>query len=170
MRDPYYAINAFYDALAKVEDYQSMRITEAAQRVQRSGFPEAYEDHADDARALASALTGYSPGGLFSCVVHEHDRRGQRRPRRSVRWSGRSATSDIARTGSRQDVALTPGRQRGGPAPRLVGVAVRASPTGCACTRSASPTPASSWRIGRESEDGWHRRRPTAIRPDCIAE
>ena len=37
-----------------------MRITEAAQKVQRSGFPEAYEDHAADARALASALTGYS--------------------------------------------------------------------------------------------------------------
>src|SRR5690606_6739878 len=39
------------------------------QAVQRSGFPEAYEDHAEDARALASALTGYSPDGQFSCVV-----------------------------------------------------------------------------------------------------
>ena len=46
----------------KVDGYQTMRITEAAQKVQRSGFPEAYEDHAADARALASALTGYSPG------------------------------------------------------------------------------------------------------------
>ena len=46
-----------------------MRITEAAQKVQRSGFPEAYEDHAPDGRALASALTGNSPG-RFSCVVH----------------------------------------------------------------------------------------------------
>ena len=45
-----------------------MRITEAAQKVQRSGFPEAYEDHATDGRALASALTGYSPAA-FSCVV-----------------------------------------------------------------------------------------------------
>ena len=47
-----------------------MRITEAAQAVQRSGFPEAYEEHAEGARALASALTGYSPG-RFSCVVDE---------------------------------------------------------------------------------------------------
>ena len=46
-----------------------MRITEAAQAVQRSGFPEAYEDHAADARALASALTGYSTGGRFTCAV-----------------------------------------------------------------------------------------------------
>ncbi|MGH3330749.1 MAG: hypothetical protein ACRDPJ_05515 [Nocardioidaceae bacterium] len=67
--DPYYATNRFYDELEKVDDYETMRITEAAQEVQRSGFPEAYEDHAEDARALASALTGYSAGGRFTCVV-----------------------------------------------------------------------------------------------------
>nr|WP_246280496.1 hypothetical protein [Nocardioides daedukensis] len=66
---PYYSTNAFYDALEKIEGYEEMRITEAAQRVQRSGFPEAYEDHAADARALASALTGNSQGGQFSCKV-----------------------------------------------------------------------------------------------------
>ncbi|MDX6302889.1 MAG: hypothetical protein QOF53_4103 [Nocardioidaceae bacterium] len=69
IRDPYYATNKFYDALQKVAGYQQMRITEAAQRVQRSGFPEAYAAHETDARALASALTGYS-GAAFSCVVH----------------------------------------------------------------------------------------------------
>lgn len=68
VQDPIHATNAFYDALEKVDGYQDMRITEAAQRVQRSAFPEAYEQHADDARALASALTGFSPGRL-SCVV-----------------------------------------------------------------------------------------------------
>jgi len=66
--DPYYASNKFFDELVKIDGYQEMRITEAAQRVQRSGFPEAYEDHAEDARALASALTGYSPA-QFTCVV-----------------------------------------------------------------------------------------------------
>lgn len=67
--DPYYATNAFYDALVQIDGYQDMRITEAAQLVQRSGFPEAYEDHADDGRALASALTAYSPDGQFTCEV-----------------------------------------------------------------------------------------------------
>ena len=43
-----------------------MAITEAAQLVQRSAFPDAYADHEEDARALASALTGYSPAA-FSC-------------------------------------------------------------------------------------------------------
>jgi hypothetical protein len=71
--DPAYATNRFYDELVKVDGYQEMRITEAAQEVQRSGFPEAYEDHAEDGRALASALTGYSPGGRFWCVTREPD-------------------------------------------------------------------------------------------------
>ncbi|HET7691001.1 MAG TPA: hypothetical protein VFK41_11500 [Nocardioidaceae bacterium] len=70
--DPYYATNAFYDALVKVDGYQDMRITEAAQEVQRSAFPEAYEDHAEGARALASALTGYSSARV-SCVVDDQD-------------------------------------------------------------------------------------------------
>ena len=74
---PVYAANRFYDALVKIDGYQSMRITEAAQEVQRSGFPEAYEAHAADARALASALTGWSPG-RFSCVVHAQHLSAQR--------------------------------------------------------------------------------------------
>ena len=79
LQDPHFATDAFYDALEKIDGYEDMRITEAAQAVQRSGFPEAYEDHAADARALASALTGHSDGGKFSCVVHETTDRGTRR-------------------------------------------------------------------------------------------
>ncbi|HEY0775543.1 MAG TPA: hypothetical protein VGD51_15745, partial [Nocardioidaceae bacterium] len=81
IQDPYYATNAFYDELVKIDGYQSMRITEAAQEVQRSGFPEAYEDHAEDARALASALTGYSPGGRFSCVARTDGGLDKQRPK-----------------------------------------------------------------------------------------
>lgn len=66
--DPYHSTNAFYDALDKVEGYESMRITQAAQEVQRSGFPEAYADHEADARVLASALTGNSPHS-FGCEL-----------------------------------------------------------------------------------------------------
>lgn len=64
--DPVYATNAFYDALARVRGYESMEITVAAQRVQRSAYPDAYADHEEDGRALASALTGHSPGS-FTC-------------------------------------------------------------------------------------------------------
>jgi hypothetical protein len=67
LQDPYYATNAFYDALVKVDGWESGDITEVAQRVQRSGYPEAYRDHESDARVLASTLTGHSPAG-FSCL------------------------------------------------------------------------------------------------------
>ena len=66
--DPVYSTTAFYDALAQVEGYESMEITDAAQEVQRSGYPEAYADHEQDARALASALTGQSRAS-FACEV-----------------------------------------------------------------------------------------------------
>lgn len=68
--DPVYATNAFYDELEQIDGYRGMEITDAAQRVQRSAFPRAYADHEDDARALASALTGHSPEAL-SCRVDD---------------------------------------------------------------------------------------------------
>lgn len=67
--EPTYAINTFYDALVKAEGYESMRITDAAQEVQRSGFPAAYAQHEDYARALASALRGYSTAA-FTCTIN----------------------------------------------------------------------------------------------------
>lgn len=67
--DPHYSIGRFYDALAKVDDYDSMVINDAAQVVQRSGFPQAYAQHEEYARALASALRGYSPA-KFTCQVN----------------------------------------------------------------------------------------------------
>lgn len=66
--DPVYATNAFYDALVKISNYESLDITVAAQEVQHSAYPSAYAQHESDARAVASALTGYSPAA-FTCVV-----------------------------------------------------------------------------------------------------
>ncbi|GAA3697190.1 hypothetical protein GCM10022377_07600 [Zhihengliuella alba] len=65
--DPVYAANRFFQELATF-DYASMRVTQAAQRVQRSAFPEAYAQHEPMARAFASALTGHSPGAL-TCTL-----------------------------------------------------------------------------------------------------
>jgi hypothetical protein len=64
--DPVHATNAFYDALARVPGYADLPVTVAAQRVQRSGYPSAYAVYETDARALASALTGFSPAS-FTC-------------------------------------------------------------------------------------------------------
>lgn len=70
--DPVYSANKFYDGLVKVKGYTSMEITVAAQAVQRSGFPNAYAQHEERARALASALTGQSAGS-FSCRFNSID-------------------------------------------------------------------------------------------------
>ena len=67
--DPVHATNAFYDALARVPGYETMPVTVAAQRVQRSGYPSAYAVYESDARALASALTGFSPAA-FACHLN----------------------------------------------------------------------------------------------------
>ena len=68
LMDPVYATNAFFDALQDVDGYETMAITVAAQEVQRSAFPDAYADHEQDGRALASALTGNSPRALWCDV------------------------------------------------------------------------------------------------------
>ena len=60
-----HATNAFYDALERVPGYADLPVTVAAQRVQRSGYPSAYAVYEDDARALASAMTGYSPAAFW---------------------------------------------------------------------------------------------------------
>jgi hypothetical protein len=65
--DPVYATGKFYDALVKIKDWETDDINDVAQKIQRSGYPEAYNDHEAEARILASALTGQSPSG-FSCL------------------------------------------------------------------------------------------------------
>jgi hypothetical protein len=70
VQDPVYATGRFYDGLVKVDGYEDLPITEAAQAVQRSGFPEAYAQHETRSRAWASALTGWSPATL-TCTLHD---------------------------------------------------------------------------------------------------
>lgn len=62
--NPVYASNRFYDELVKIPDFQHKRITEIAQQIQRSGYPEAYAAHETEGRTLASVLTGQSSAGL----------------------------------------------------------------------------------------------------------
>lgn len=62
--DPAYAAGMFYAHLAKVPHYETLPLTVAAQRVQRSGYPEAYAKHENDATVLAAALTGQAAATL----------------------------------------------------------------------------------------------------------
>lgn len=67
IKDPWYSSGKFYDELVKVRDWQTEDINDAAQSVQKSGVPDGYRKHIDDAKAWASVLTGQSPRAL-SCV------------------------------------------------------------------------------------------------------
>ncbi|WP_309246932.1 hypothetical protein, partial [Streptomyces somaliensis] len=73
--DPVYAAGAFYDRLAEVPGYSRLPLTVAAQRVQRSGFPQAYAKHEPDAALLAAALTGRSAASL-TCTPTRGERSG----------------------------------------------------------------------------------------------
>lgn len=72
VQDPVYATGRFYDGLVTIDGYEDLPITEAAQAVQRSGFPDAYAQHETRSRAWASALTGWSPATL-TCDLHDPD-------------------------------------------------------------------------------------------------
>ena len=152
VRNPYYASNAFYEVLAKIDGFQTMRITEAAQKVQRSGYPEAYEPHAADARALASALTGYSSGGRFTCVVHASDGKGTYSAATRTLEKG-FGPLDVAKR-ARQDFTVTVGDD---PAGRRRGWAVAQFLTAHAATLKVTEVgfDGKRWRVGKDSEQGW---------------
>jgi hypothetical protein len=61
VQDPVYAANKFYDRLIEVPDWETGRLTDIAQSVQLSGFPEAYQQWGDMAEKLAAAQVSTEP-------------------------------------------------------------------------------------------------------------
>ncbi|MGW7103171.1 hypothetical protein [Streptomyces sp. NPDC054838] len=64
IRDPVYAAGIFYDRLLEVRGWARLPLTEAAQEVQLSGFPQAYAKHEPNATVLTAAFAG---GGSVVC-------------------------------------------------------------------------------------------------------
>lgn len=62
--DPWYASAAFYDALVKIDGWETGDINDVAQQVQISAFPDAYRKHVEKATAVAAALLGSTEGGI----------------------------------------------------------------------------------------------------------
>jgi hypothetical protein len=86
IQDPRYAAAAFYNQLIRVRGWQEMRITQAAQAVQRSAFPEAYDAWVVEAQVLgmpsSARLRGLSPA-----PVRASQHFGARRRRRPSAWA-----------------------------------------------------------------------------------
>ncbi|MEV7394160.1 MULTISPECIES: heavy metal transporter [unclassified Streptomyces] len=85
--DPVHAVGRFFDALVKVPDYLNLPVTEAAQQVQHSGYPEAYAQHQAMAATLADVLTGRA-GPALSCTV---------RAAQPTASAGQNGTADAVR-------------------------------------------------------------------------
>ncbi|MFC8868046.1 C40 family peptidase [Streptomyces sp. NPDC057148] len=62
IRDPVYASEQFYKHLLKVDGWQQMTVTQAAQAVQKSGLPDAYAQWENLATALQAAIVKTFPG------------------------------------------------------------------------------------------------------------
>jgi hypothetical protein len=62
VQDPSYAAGKFFDHLVTVPNWESGRLTDVAQAVQRSAFGEAYQKWEPTAQAVADTLVG--PAGL----------------------------------------------------------------------------------------------------------
>ncbi|MEH0658468.1 C40 family peptidase [Streptomyces stelliscabiei] len=61
IRDPVYASTQFYTHLLAVSGWQQLTVTQAAQKVQRSAYPDAYADWEDLATALQKAIAATFP-------------------------------------------------------------------------------------------------------------
>jgi hypothetical protein len=75
--DPRYAAGRFYDSLVKVRGWQQLRVTDAAQAVQRSAHPEAYQRWGADSQVLSRALAGAASRAVACVVAGEPAQRGQ---------------------------------------------------------------------------------------------
>jgi hypothetical protein len=74
LADPTYAATKFFQALLKVPGWQTMALTDAAQAVQKSAFPDAYAKREPEASMLASAVGSASwqtiPEDLEQCPAN----------------------------------------------------------------------------------------------------
>ncbi len=70
LADPAYQAGKFFDKLLTIEGWQQMPLTDAAQAVQRSAYPQAYAKHTTEAIRLVSqvgAALGVSAVGINPC-------------------------------------------------------------------------------------------------------
>ncbi|ASW58052.1 peptidase M23 [Plantactinospora sp. KBS50] len=69
VRDPAYAARKFYEHLVLIDGWQHLALTDAAQRVQRSAFPDAYAKHEPAATAIVNRLADGAARSLGTAVT-----------------------------------------------------------------------------------------------------
>lgn len=70
LSDPAYQARKFYEKLIKVDGWQTVALTVAAQRVQVSAYPDAYAKHEARAADIVDALTGGAARSVINAAAH----------------------------------------------------------------------------------------------------
>ncbi|XMS41354.1 hypothetical protein ACLF6K_16940 [Streptomyces xanthophaeus] len=104
--DPVYSAGIFYDHLVDVPGYSRLPLTVAAQKVQRSGYPQAYAKHEPDATVLTAA---FGDGGALFCSGPAPLRGDPEKVRAElVRAFGKQALGGAGSAGGSPDSATEP--------------------------------------------------------------
>lgn len=104
--DPWYSSGKFYEYLVTVKGWQTGDINDVAQKVQRSGVPDGYRKHVDNAKALASALTGNSPGA-FTCLNRDTPETAQPEIVTQIFAKGLKGKASLARSGDQWTISAS---------------------------------------------------------------
>ncbi|GAA2782673.1 hypothetical protein VO63_32225 [Streptomyces showdoensis] len=144
--DPVYSSGKFYEGLEKVPGYSRLPLTVAAQKVQRSGFPQAYAKHEPDAALLSAALTGRAPASLECTADVSEGRPGD--PARVRDEVVRAFGERTAPKRAPQDAKGAPAAGSGAAAVVELSVPVRAS----AGTREQRGWELAQWAVARADE------------------
>ncbi|MET9608385.1 C40 family peptidase [Streptomyces sp. NPDC006512] len=143
VRDPVYASTKFYEGLLEVSGWESMTVTQAAQAVQASGFPDAYAKWEPLATALQKAVSAVLPQGGANTIPTGGT------PALKVLGGGCGAGGDGTGFGPIPPGSLPAGYQIPADAPKPVQTAIRwglgqlGTPYqwGGACTEPRGPDP-----------------------------
>ncbi|WP_411108272.1 hypothetical protein [Streptomyces sp. c-19] len=148
--DPVYSAGKFYAGLEKVPGYSRLPLTVAAQKVQKSGFPQAYAKHEPDATLLSAALTGRAPAALICTANEVEGRPGDPARVRAelVRAFGEKAAPTTVTSG--------PSAGRSAAEPPVLAVPVR---TGSGTARGAGADERHGWELAQ-----WAVARADALR------
>ena len=116
VQDPRYAASAFYYHLLRVPGWEHMRLTDAAQAVQRSAFPEAYQKWEPNAQVLGEALLGTHATAVTCSGAGDPNLRGPAAAEALAAglradWGPVVTTAADAEAGS---LSVTAGHDRGG--------------------------------------------------------
>ncbi|MFE0137119.1 heavy metal transporter [Streptomyces sp. NPDC059037] len=155
--DPAYSAARFYAHLDKVPGYSRLPLTVAAQRVQRSGYPQAYAKHEPDAALLAAALTGRAPATL-SCEGREPVEPGDPAQVRAalVRDFGRDVAPEGDGRAVTVPVSATAGTAEGGAGKRGWELAHWAVAQASALGIEKVSYAGREWRVGDSGKE-WHK-------------